>query len=197
MEEKKWRHSEPTPTCCRVFKHLPGDLREGVLQLLDEGTPLRVCAEHLADLLHQLHRPGHVEAVLLAHLRSPRQKSKGGAASILAARESSLSPAPRRPGFWRSPEVFCWLPCWLEWCSRCCYRTAPGAERCSPCATAEEWLQTGSEAVQRNAADWHQCWCENNLIFLNDCIEEPMSSSKMARSRFLAPSLNSSWPNSR
>lgn len=38
--------------------------------MLDEQKPLSCRAEHLADLLHQLHRPRHVIAVLLTHLRT-------------------------------------------------------------------------------------------------------------------------------
>lgn len=63
------------PTCCRIFKHLPGDQGEGALQLLNEGALLSVGGEHLADLVHQLHRPGHVEAVLLAHLRNQKRET--------------------------------------------------------------------------------------------------------------------------
>lgn len=61
--------TESCRTCYRKLKHLPGDLWKHVLQLLDEAEFFRSCAEHLADLVHQLHCPGHVIAVLLTHLR--------------------------------------------------------------------------------------------------------------------------------
>lgn len=57
------------PTCYRKLKHLPGDFWKHVLQLLDEAEFFRSCTKHLADLVHQLHRPGHVIAILLTHLR--------------------------------------------------------------------------------------------------------------------------------
>lgn len=76
IEGKKDTTKSPL-TCCTMFKHLPGHLRERVLQLLNEEVLFSICAEHHADLLHQLHRPGHVEAVLLTDLRKKPKAGKG------------------------------------------------------------------------------------------------------------------------
>ena len=70
IPKKSW------PTCYGKLKNLPGDLWKHVLQVLDEQKPLSCRAEHLADLLHQLHRPRHVIAVLLTHLRTKPCKTE-------------------------------------------------------------------------------------------------------------------------